>query len=115
MLERTLYVHVYGKSHLDQVLFSIGLVFMSVAAIDFVAGSRQIFVGVPDYLRARFEVFGISMGAYRLLIIGVCGVLTLVFAKPCWDAPVLAAACAPPSMTPLVARGLGINVDAIFA
>src|SRR4029450_3306837 len=33
--ERTLYVHVYAKSHLDQVLFTIGLVFMSVAAVDY--------------------------------------------------------------------------------
>ena len=32
LLERTLYVHVYARSHLDQVLFTIGLVFMSVAA-----------------------------------------------------------------------------------
>ena len=27
-------VHMYGRSHLDQVLFSIGLVFMAVAAVD---------------------------------------------------------------------------------
>ena len=40
-LERTLYVHVYRKSHLDQVLFTIGLVFISVAAVDYIAGSRQ--------------------------------------------------------------------------
>src|SRR5258708_5479487 len=32
VLERTLYVHVYRKPHLDRVLFTIGLVFMSVAA-----------------------------------------------------------------------------------
>ena len=38
ILERTLYVHVYRKSHLDQVLFTIGLVFMSVAAVDYVMG-----------------------------------------------------------------------------
>ncbi|MEI6204973.1 MAG: branched-chain amino acid ABC transporter permease, partial [Enhydrobacter sp.] len=30
LLERTLYRHMYGRSHLDQVLFSIGLVFMAV-------------------------------------------------------------------------------------
>src|SRR3978361_656388 len=29
ILERTLYVRLYDKSHLDQVLFSIGLVFMA--------------------------------------------------------------------------------------
>src|SRR6201999_1167408 len=32
--ERTLYRHLYTRTHLDQVLFSIGLVFMSVAAVD---------------------------------------------------------------------------------
>src|SRR5712671_5974539 len=36
LFERTLYVHDYARSHLDQVLFSIGLVFMAVAAVDFV-------------------------------------------------------------------------------
>ena len=111
--ERTLYVHVYRKSHLDQVLFSIGLVFMSVAAVDYIAGSRQIFVGVPDFLRARFDVFGVSMGAYRLLIIGVCGVLTLVLqmvlARTRFGSRLRAAVD-----DPVVARGLGINVDAIF-
>ena len=40
LLERTLYVHVYRKPHLDQVLFTIGLVFMSVAAVDYVMGSQ---------------------------------------------------------------------------
>ena len=33
-LERTLYRHLYNRPHLDQVMFTIGLVFMSVAAID---------------------------------------------------------------------------------
>ena len=32
VLERTLYRPMYGKPHLDQVLFSIGLTFMAVAA-----------------------------------------------------------------------------------
>src|SRR5258707_10185780 len=42
--ERTLYVHVYAKSHLDQVLFTIGLVLMAVSAIDYFAGSAQQFI-----------------------------------------------------------------------
>src|SRR5258705_13734980 len=41
VLERTLYVHMYGRSHLDQVLFSIGLVFMAVAAAARGVGSGQ--------------------------------------------------------------------------
>ena len=50
VFERTLYVHVYKKPHLDQVLFTIGLVFMSVAAADYVMGSSQVFVQVPSSL-----------------------------------------------------------------
>ena len=34
LLERTLYRPMYNKPHLDQVLFSIGLVFMAVASVD---------------------------------------------------------------------------------
>src|SRR3974390_3749938 len=40
LFERALYSHVYGKSHLDPVMFAVGLVFMSGAATDFVLGSR---------------------------------------------------------------------------
>ena len=34
VFERALYRHLYSRSHLDQVLFSVGLVFMSVGGYD---------------------------------------------------------------------------------
>jgi len=34
VMERALYRHLYDKTHLDQVLFSIGLVFVSIAIVD---------------------------------------------------------------------------------
>src|SRR5262249_42795242 len=74
---RTLYVHVSSKSHLAQVLFTIGLVFMSVAAVDYVMGSQQVFIQIPSVLQGRFEIFGIGVGRYRLLIIVICGLLTV--------------------------------------
>ncbi len=77
VLERTLYVHVYRRSHLDQVLFTIGLVFMSVAAVDYVMGSSQQFVVIPEALQGQFIVFGVGMSKYRLLIILICGLLTV--------------------------------------
>src|SRR5215470_17221123 len=43
VLERTLYRHLYKRPHLDQVMFTIGLVFMSVAAVDYAMGSQQVF------------------------------------------------------------------------
>jgi len=41
ILERLLYRRLYGASHLDQVLFSIGLAFMSVAAATYFFGAAQ--------------------------------------------------------------------------
>jgi branched-chain amino acid transport system permease protein len=114
LLERTLYVHVYRKGHLDQVLFTIGLVFMSVAAVDYVMGSGQVFVRLPDWLQGQFNVFGIGVGRYRLLIIIVCGLLTLVLqlvlSRTRFGSRLRAAVD-----DTRVARGLGIRVDAVFA
>jgi len=114
ILERTLYVHVYRKSHLDQVLFTIGLVFMSVAAVDYVMGSGQVFVRLPDWLQGQFNVFGIGVGRYRLLIILVCGILTLalqlILSQTRFGSRLRAAVD-----DTRVARGLGIRVDAVFA
>jgi branched-chain amino acid transport system permease protein len=114
VLERLLYVHIYARSHLDQVLFSIGLVFMAIAIVDYTQGSQQQFVQVPDFLRARYEFAGVSFGAYRLLIIGICAVLALAMhfgmARTRFGARLRAAVD-----DPRVARGMGINVNLIFA
>ena len=53
VLERTLYVHMYGRSHLDQVLFSIGLVFMAVTAVDWAMGSSQQNIKLPAVLQPQ--------------------------------------------------------------
>jgi branched-chain amino acid transport system permease protein len=114
ILERLLYVHIYRKSHLDQVLFSIGLVFMSVAAVDYVMGSSQQFIQIPSVLQGQFNFFGVGVGRYRLMIIVICGVLTLVLqailGKTRFGSRLRAAVD-----DQRVARGLGINVGAVFA
>src|ERR1700720_2328403 len=114
LFERTLYRHVYARSHLDQVLFTIGLVFMSVAATDYVMGSSQQFVQIPEVLQGQFNVFGIGMGKYRLLIIAVCGLLTialqLMLTKTRFGSRLRAPVDAQGG-----ARGVGINVGAVFA
>jgi branched-chain amino acid transport system permease protein len=113
-LERTLYVHVYSKTHLEQVLFSIGLVFMSVAAVDYVMGSQQQFVSIPSYLQGQINLFGVGIGRYRLLIILICGLLTValqfLLARTRFGSRLRAAVD-----DARVAGGLGINVNAVFA
>ena len=117
LLERTVYRPMYGKPHLDQVLFSIGLTFMAVAAVDFLVGSSQQNVQLPEWLRQRFE-FGsgawtLGMGAYRLFIIATCLTLALglqaVLSRTRFGSRLRAAVD-----DPRVAAGLGIPVNRIF-
>jgi len=50
---------------------------MSVAAVDYTMGSQQQFIKLPETLQGQFHVFGVGIGKYRLLIIVLCGILTI--------------------------------------
>ncbi|KAF1020711.1 MAG: High-affinity branched-chain amino acid transport system permease protein LivH [Paracidovorax wautersii] len=117
VLERTLYRPMYRRPHLDQVLFSIGLTFMAVAGVDYLMGSTQQLIQLPDWLRGRTEIgdgaWTLGMGHYRLFIIGVCAALALglqyVLARTRFGSRLRAAVD-----DQRVAAGLGINVNVIF-
>lgn len=113
VLERTLYRPLYHKPHLDQVLFSIGLAFMSVAAVDFYVGSTQQIMQLPDWLKGRTEIGSLGMGHYRLFIIAVCAALTVVLqyilAKTRFGSRLRASVD-----DQRVAAGMGINVNVVF-
>jgi branched-chain amino acid transport system permease protein len=114
VLERILYRPLYGRPHLDQVLFSIGLVFMAVSGTDWALGSGQQFIRLPAWLQGRAEVLGVPVGLYRSFIIVVCGVLVvalqLVLSRTRFGSRLRASVD-----DPRVACGLGIDVGRIFA
>jgi len=113
-LERTLYVHMYGRNPLEQVLFSIGLVFIAVAAADWLMGSSQRNIQLPAWLQGRREVLGASIGIYRSFLIVLCGALALglqlALMKTRFGSRLRAAVD-----DARVARGLGIPVGFVFA
>ncbi len=113
LLERTLYRPMYAKPHLDQVLFSIGLVFIAVATVDYFLGARQQIIQLPAWLQGRFDLPWIDVGKYRLFIIVVCAVLTLalqwILTRTRFGSRLRASVD-----DPRVAGGLGLNVNRIF-
>jgi branched-chain amino acid transport system permease protein len=114
VLERLLYRRLYGRDHLDQVLFSIGLVFMASAMVDWLMGARQQLITLPGWPSGRLE-FGIaSVGVYRLFLIGLCGVVVLALhlglVRTRFGARLRAAVD-----DAVVARALGIPVQRVFA
>jgi branched-chain amino acid transport system permease protein len=116
VMERTLYRPMYSKPHLDQVLFSIGLTFMAVATADYLMGSTQQIMQLPDWLKGRTELLdgALGMGHYRLFIIAVCAALTVglqyVLTQTRFGSRLRASVD-----DARVAAGLGINVNVVFA
>jgi branched-chain amino acid transport system permease protein len=114
VLERTLYQRLYKSSHLDQVLFSIGLVFMSIAVATYFFGASQQPMSLPSYLRGQVHFLGLDFGIYRIFLIGVVGALTIalqyVIEKTRFGSQVRASVD-----NATAAAGLGINVNRVFA
>ena len=113
VMERTLYRPLYHKPHLDQVLFSIGLVFMAVAAVDYYVGSTQQIIQLPEWLKGRTEIGSLGMGHYRLFIIAVCAALTVllqyILSRTRFGSRLRASVD-----DQRVAAGMGINVNVVF-
>ncbi len=114
VLERTLYRRLYGATPLDQVLFTIGLVFMAMPIASFFLGSEPYQVHLPDWLSGSFSFHGVGISRYRLFIVGVCGViaaaLQLFLVGTRFGAQLRASVD-----DQRVADGLGINVSSIFS
>jgi branched-chain amino acid transport system permease protein len=114
VLERLLYRRLYRATHLDQVLFSIGLIFMAIAGATWLFGSQQQPVALPEVLRGQVRVLGLDFGAYRLFLIVVVVAITLALTwlieRTRFGAEVRASVD-----NQQAAAGLGINVERVFS
>ncbi|HEX3708448.1 MAG TPA: branched-chain amino acid ABC transporter permease [Pseudolabrys sp.] len=112
--ERVLYRRLYRASDLDQVLLTIGIAFISVAVAAYFFGTTQQPINVPSYMRGSFNVMGLDIAVYRLFLVGVGGVITLLLIGALeltrFGAQVRASVD-----NQRMASGLGINVERTFA
>lgn len=113
VLERLLYSRLYGASELEQVLFTIGLIFMSVAVARLIFGTLQQPVLLPDYLKGQFPLLGRDFPAYRVFLIlfsaAMIAVLWFGVERTLWGAMVRAAVD-----NRAMAQSIGINTRRLF-
>jgi branched-chain amino acid transport system permease protein len=111
--ERLLYQRLYRASHLDQVLFSIGLTFMAVAVATYFWGPTQQRVVLPAFLRGQVRLLGLDLGVYRSFLVGlvvlVSVALTVLIEHTRFGAQLRAAVD-----NQQVSAGLGIPVERVF-
>lgn len=114
LLERTLYRRLYRSGELDQVLFTIGIVFMSVATAAYVYGTIQQPMQTPSFLRGTVPFLGLHLGVYRLFLVAT-GLLVTVMLVATLEYTRFGARVRAAVDNQRMAAGLGINVEAAFA
>jgi branched-chain amino acid transport system permease protein len=112
--EKVFFRRLYRSTDLDQVLLTIGLVFISVAIAAYIFGTDQQPLQVPAYLRHSLTFMGIRFEIYRLMLVGLALAITLLLVVGLeytrFGAQVRASVD-----NERMARGLGIDVNRTFA
>jgi branched-chain amino acid transport system permease protein len=112
--ERTVFRRLYRAGELNQVLLTIGLVFVAAASFAYFFGTGQQPIVLPDYLQGAVEIGSLRFGAYRIFLVVVALLIAalLVFGleHTRFGARIRAAVD-----NQRVAQGLGLDVDTIFA
>jgi branched-chain amino acid transport system permease protein len=113
VLERTLYRPVYKSSPLDQVLLTVGIIFIAIAGANFFWGPGQQPVMLPEELKGQISVFGVDLSRYRLFLMGVGAAITLalVFGLERTRFGAMIRASVDNQRT---AESMGIRVDRVF-
>jgi len=113
VLERLLYRRLYEASDLDRVLFSLGLVFMAVAATHYFSGARQQPLHLPAFLSGQIHLPGADIGVYRLFLV-IAGIVVAVGLQWSVIRPSFGARLRAAVDNQRTARGLGIDVNRVF-
>ena len=76
VLERLLYRRLYGGAELEQVLLTMGLIFMSMGAATYIWGPLTQAIQPPQWLRGHFTLMDRDLPAYRTFLIA-CGAVVV--------------------------------------
>ncbi len=112
-VQRLRYARVYAARELDQVMLTIGLVFMAIAGFTFFYGPSPQVLQLPDYLTGQIDLGFRAFPTFRAVVIGIGLVLIAVlwfgFERTGFGARIRAAVD-----NRTMAQVVGIDVDRLF-
>ena len=113
VFERVLYRRLYGGDELDQVLLTIGLVFMSVAVAKYFWGPLAQLFQPPSALRGQVDLGFREFPAYRSFLI-VCGAVLVTGLWLALDRTRFGAKIRAAVDNLRMAQAVGINTSGLF-
>ena len=114
VMERLLYRRFYGGDELDQVLLTMGLIFMSVGAATYVWGPLAQPMQPPELLRGQIDLFGHLLPAYRTFLIA-CGAIIVTVLWLALERTRIGAQLRAAVDNLRMAQTVGINTSRLFA
>jgi branched-chain amino acid transport system permease protein len=113
VLERLLYARLYRAAELDQVLFTIGLVFMMIASVTLLFGPENQPIALPPVLQGQINLGITQYRTYSVVLIAIgiaiVSALWLGFERTRTGAQIRAAVD-----NRRMAESLGINIARLF-
>jgi branched-chain amino acid transport system permease protein len=113
VLERTLYRRLYRASELDQVLFTIGLIFIFIAGAIIVVGPESQTLQLPAALRGQINLGFLQYRTYSIFLI-VIGFLIGLGISLAFERTRIGAQIRATVDNRRMTESLGINVDRLF-
>jgi branched-chain amino acid transport system permease protein len=113
VLERTLYRRLYRASELDQVLFTIGLIFIFIAGAIILVGPESQTLQLPAALRGQINLGFLQYRTYSIFLI-VIGFLIGLGISFAFERTRIGAQIRATVDNRRMAESLGINVDRLF-
>ena len=113
VLERLLYSRLYRAPELDQVLFTIGLVFVMIATVTLLVGPETLPLTLPSWMQGQVNLGFMAYRTYSIVLIVVGIVIMLAlwlgFERTRMGAQIRAAVD-----NRRMAESLGININRLF-
>jgi branched-chain amino acid transport system permease protein len=113
ILEQSLYRRLYRAGELDQVLFTIGLIFIFIAATVLVVGPESQTLQLPQALGGQLNLGFIQYRTYSIFLI-VVGFLIVLGIWLAFERTRIGAQIRATVDNRRMAESLGINVDRLF-
>jgi branched-chain amino acid transport system permease protein len=113
MLERLIYVRLYGASHLDQILMTLGVNFIVIGAITILFGPNVYPVKLPGFLQGSVNLGLRQFEVYRIFVIGL-GLAVVVCLWALFERTRFGAKLRAAVDNRSIAQVMGIDVDRLF-
>jgi branched-chain amino acid transport system permease protein len=114
VFERLLFRRLYAASELEQVLLTVGVIYVAIAVTTYLVGPEQLAISVPGWLDGQVVLGPLEINRYRLFVIAL-GVSLLLLLLGLIDRTTFGAKVRAAVVNRRMTASCGIDVDRLYS